>query len=307
MNGLVFDLQRYAVHDGPGIRTLVFLKGCPLRCQWCANPESQTVKNEVMTIPRECIGVDKCGLCLEACSQGAVIKQENSIVIDREKCNGCGECATACPCDALMNTSRLMTSEEVVNYVLKDIDFYSRSGGGVTLSGGEPLFQYDFCLELVKAFKQKNLHVAMETIAFCEWNKLNEIAKYVDLFLIDIKHMDPSIHKKYTGTDNRVLKDNLMRLVSIGANINIRVPLIPGINDQLDNLMDTAEFVKNKLGLPNIGILPYHRLGQSKYEQLGKDYLLKALQPINSVSDKEYFGIRKQALESFGLEVSIGS
>jgi len=303
MKGSIFDIQRYSVHDGPGIRTLIFLKGCMLRCQWCSNPESQNLNNEIMLMDEECIGIDKCGLCISTCEHNAIYQKDNKAFIKRELCEGCGNCSVKCPCDAIRSTNRIMSVQEITDYVMKDIDFYNRSGGGVTLSGGEPLFQYEFCLDLLKSLKKKKLHTALETTACYSWEKLKNIIQYADLFLIDIKHMNSSEHEKYTGVGNSLILKNLKKLSKEKAKIEIRIPLIPGINDQLDNLLRTGEFVKNELGLKKITLLPYHRLGQTKYEQLGKDYMLEAIQPIKLNSHNEYMETRKQVLRNLDLDV----
>lgn len=306
MRGSIFDIQRFAVHDGPGIRTLVFLKGCPLSCRWCSNPESQDFKNEIMLIDKECIGTDKCHLCFEACEHNAIEEKDQDIFINRELCAQCGRCAIKCPSDALRNTKRLMTSGEVTEYVMKDIDFYNRSGGGVTLSGGEPLFQYEFCMELLKSFKKRRLHVAVETTVYCDWEKLKATTPFTDLYLVDIKHMNAAMHETYTGVKNELIIKNLKKLVKEGSNVEIRIPLIPGINDQKTNLLQTGKFVKHELGLSHISLLPYHRLGQSKYEQLGKAYLLKSINPINPSRNQKYFQGCQQILEDCGLNTSVG-
>lgn len=304
MDGFVFDMQHYSLHDGPGIRTLVFLKGCPLCCQWCSNPESQSLENEVMVSKQECIGMDKCGLCLKACKAGAIsISRNNDVEINRTLCNNCGDCAEACPGNALRNTNKKISISNVLKYVLQDLPFYKKSGGGVTLSGGEPLLQYDFCLELLKELKRNRIHTAIETTAFCEWNKLKEISDYIDLFLIDIKHMDDNIHKELTGVSNRLILENIHRLSELGKQIEIRIPLIPGINDSEENLTQTAKFVSDKVKGAKVTLLLYHRLGSMKYEQLGKPSVLGGLSPIKTQEDINYLKDRKKIFEKFSIVV----
>lgn len=305
MQGVVFDIQRYAVHDGPGIRTLVFLKGCPLRCKWCSNPESQDMNNNIMVYSKECIGMDKCQECRQVCKEEAVINQDDRAVIDRERCTACGECAPVCYVGAIKNTNRVMSSADVVRYVEKDIPFYNQSGGGVTLSGGEPTYQYDFALELVQALKKKHIHVAIETTGYCAWDKLERIAAFTDLFLYDIKHMDSKIHKQYTGVDNQIILDNVLKLKKLGADIKVRIPLIPGINDQINELTRTAAFVAEELNIREVSLLPYHRLGQSKYEQMGREYELKTVVPVRS-DNVEYFESRRKVFANYGINIGIG-
>lgn len=298
MKGLVFDMQHYSLHDGPGIRTLVFLKGCPLKCLWCANPESQSLNNEIMMIKEECIGLLKCGRCRENCPNEAISSDEDGQVeIDRRKCTGCGICAENCPGEGINNTNTEKTVAEVLDYVMKDLAFYRKSGGGVTLSGGEPLMQYAFAMELVKAFKKNKIHVAIETTAFTTWDRLSAIAEYVDLFLIDIKHMDSEVHKKYTGKGNENILENIKKLYDMGKKIEIRIPLIPDINDTIEALSETANFLAEKLPGVKISMLPYHRLGQIKYLQMGRNYQMEGVKVINTKADKGYMEDRERLFQ----------
>ncbi|MCL1992237.1 MAG: glycyl-radical enzyme activating protein [Spirochaetes bacterium] len=301
MQGKIFDRQRYSIHDGPGIRTLIFLKGCPLNCAWCCNPESISANNEIMLLSQECAGTDKCGQCLKACKRGAVYVAHNAAGINREACDGCGDCARACPGSAMRNTEQTAAVEELADYAMKDAVFYKQSGGGVTLSGGEPLLQDVFCTELLRAFKQKGLNTAVETSAFCGRDELLAAAPFADLFIVDIKHMDSGQHEKYTGVGNERILQNIKKLAEVNAKVEIRVPLIPGINDSPENLKLTGEFAKHELGLNRITLLPYHRLGQTKYEQLGKEYPLARIQPAAPQEEREYMESRRQVFSALGV------
>ncbi len=303
--GHVFDMQHFSVHDGPGIRTVVFLNGCPLHCEWCANPESQALKNHIMILEADCIGLDKCGLCKNVCPNNCIsTKSEtsNCVSIDRSRCSGCGACSQVCPGTALTNTLEEKNVDEVMDYVMKDRAYYEKSGGGVTLSGGEPLFQYDFALELLKSFKAKGLQTAVETTAYCEQEHFLKIAEYIDYFMIDIKSMDSEVHKKYTGVGNEKILANIAAVQKTGKPIEIRIPMIPGVNDSLENLSKTAEFVAEHVAGARVTLLLYHRLGNTKYEQLGVDAPMKDLLPVKIKENPDYVPERLAVFEKLGIE-----
>lgn len=275
--GTVFDVQSFSVHDGPGIRTLVFLKGCPLKCWWCANPEGQEIFPEVSYHADKC---QNCMSCAEACQYDAIEKVnspqegEDLILLNREKCKKCirFDCVAACPNVALITMGKLMTVAEVIKVIKRDNSYFAKHGG-VTLSGGEPLFQPDFSLEILQACREEYINTAIETTLYSSFNIIEKFIPLVDLFLCDIKQMNSIKHKEYTGVSNEIILKNISKLCKKSKHILIRIPLIPGCNDDIDNIKQTARFAHEN-GIDRINILPYHKLGISKYKQLGKEYLI---------------------------------
>lgn len=280
MKGIVFDIQRFSIHDGPGIRTTVFLKGCPLKCLWCHNPESQDPRIELSFTLEKCIN---CGTCEKVCPEGAV-RMTAPERVDRSKCTVCGVCVDACPAGALDVIGKEMAVEEVIEEVEKDRVFYEESGGGVTISGGEPLYQFEFTLELSKKLKQIGFRVAIDTCGYLkgqndDLKNLLLLAETVDLILYDIKLIDNAKHKFYTGVGNETILDNAIHLSSkFPSKLLFRYPLITGVNDTEKDLKSLVEFL-SKLSHPRIEILPYHRLGVGKYFKIGKEYKLEYLSP----------------------------
>lgn len=264
--GIIFNIQRYSIHDGPGIRTTVFLKGCPLKCFWCQNPESQNRQPELLFKKSTCTG---CGKCVVTCPSQASIIRGNSASIIRGKCTGCGKCVSTCPAEARLLVGKRVTAREVVREVLKDKKFYIRSGGGVTLSGGEPTAQPDFALSILRQCKEAGLHTAIETCGFVSWPVLQELLKYIDLILFDIKCLDPAKHKQGTGVSNDLIIDNAGKLAQIKP-MRVRVPLIPAFNASVDEINKIVTFARQELKLINIDLLSYNKLGEGKYEQLGR-------------------------------------
>ncbi len=300
--GLVFDIRSYAIHDGPGLRTTVFLKGCPLHCVWCCNPESQTDSPDLLWLAEHCLN---CDLCRSVCPRGALnTPPQGGKSVALELCDHCGACVNQCPGDALNLMGRWLTVEEVLAEVMKDALCFENSGGGLTLSGGEPMAQAAFATDLLRSYKreEKGLHTVMETCGVAEWASFQRLAEDVDLFLYDIKHMDPVEHLRLTGRDNRLILDNASALAQMGREIVIRLPLIPGKNDSEANLIATAEFVRKLPGVNRIDILPYHRLGEPKYRRLGLPYALAGISSLGN----ECAESAQQLLQRFGLEVRIG-
>ena len=266
--GMVFDIQRFCIHDGPGIRTTVFLKGCPLRCKWCSNPESQAAAAEVFRNAAKCIS---CGGCEMVCPQKAISPKG----LRREACIGCGACTDICPAGALTLKGQRMTVKEVLWEVKKDEVFYQNSDGGMTLSGGEPFFQPEFSVALLRAAKEAGLHTAVETTGMCELSVLQEAREYVDVFLYDVKCITREIHRQGTGTGNQKILENLSWLADFGAQIIARIPLIPGFNDNEEELAKIAQFLLTTK-IRRADILKYHIFGETKYGFLDREYPMKA-------------------------------
>lgn len=272
-NGLVFNIQGFSIQDGPGIRTVVFLKGCPLRCDWCSNPESQTVSRDILHIRTKCV---KCYMCINKCPLGAISVPEKDefIKINHQSCADCQDhpCIKGCYQSALEDVGSYMTIEDVMGKVVADEAFYQNSGGGVTLSGGEALMQSEFCTELFKECRKNYIHTAIETCGYAPWEKFKELLDYTDLVLYDVKHMDSDIHKELTGVSNELILRNLEAIFTqTKVPTIIRVPVIPGANDSNENLEATARFTK-KIGAKEVNIMAYHRLGTGKYAGLGREY-----------------------------------
>ena len=299
-NGLVFKIQRHALHDGPGIRTLVFLKGCPLRCLWCFNPESHSTRPQVMHDPAKCLG---CGECGQACPRPDAIEFTNrGVALKRGVCDGCGLCVQACPSGAMTLWGEGMTVAQVMRQVLKDKVFYERSGGGVTLSGGEVAMQPDFAAAVLKSCQENAIHTAIETSGYAPWSSLNKIIQYCRLVLYDLKAMDPVKHLELTGVDNSLILQNARAIANLEVPMIIRVPLIPGCNDSSQNLKATAEFVANHLpGVSELHLLPYEMIGEIKYQRLGRDYALKSLMPPSDEATRQ----AEEILAPYGLKVQV--
>lgn len=267
MNGTIFNIQKFCVNDGPGIRTTVFLKGCPLKCTWCHNPESQTLSPELMFYTDKCI---LCGICEQVCDN-LCHKISNGIhIFDRTDCAKCFKCIAA-DCGALEKVGEEKSSEEIICEVLKDKIFYDNSGGGITLSGGEPLCQFDFALDILKKSKENGLHTAIETCGFTASDKLCEIAEYVDLFLFDYKETNPELHKKFTGVDNKLIMDNLELLNKINKDVILRCPIIPSFNDRAEHFKGICDIANKFKNILHIELEPYHSLGEGKYISLGQN------------------------------------
>lgn len=278
---MVFNIESYAVHDGAGIRTVVFLSGCRLRCLWCANPEGKELRPQLAFFPDKCTG---CMKCLSVCPNNAIEQINGKIVMNWNKCNRCLKCVEVCPNEARESLTKLMTSKEILEEVIKDIPFYRRSNGGVTLSGGDPLMQIDFASETLKLCKERGIHTVIETVGFADWDDFVKILKYTDFIFYDIKHMDTKKHKYGTGVSNEKILENLRKISNLYKNINVvvRIPVIPNFNDSEENITNTAKFVKSFKNIRKIELLPYHKLGIIKYERIGEPYLLKDLDPSRS-------------------------
>lgn len=271
--GCVFNIQRYSLHDGPGIRTVVFLKGCPLRCQWCSNPESQQTDLELAYHRSKCIGTGQCNLCKQACSCGAIqTAAAGKVDVNRTKCRQCFSCAGVCPAAALSVFGRELRVSELMNLVEADSAFYLRSGGGLTLSGGEPLLQVDFVLAMIREAGCRRIPVTIETCGFYDWATLQKAAVQLKSIIYDIKCLNSERHLAYTGVDNRLILENFIRLRETFPRLKIlaRTPVIPGFNDSVEEIRAIRDFVQ--AANVRYELLPYHRLGRQKYELLGRKY-----------------------------------
>lgn len=295
--GLVFDIKHFAVHDGPGIRTTIFLKGCPLRCGWCHSPESQNPQPEIAFYPELCIG---CGACFEACPNGAQTMESEKI--RRELCIGCGICTDACYAGALVKFGDRVNVEQILHEVEKDRLLYETSGGGVTLSGGEPVAQPQFASELLKSLKREGYHTALDTSGYTPWEVFDDVTRYADLVLYDLKHIDPRAHEELTGAPNELILSNLRSLSQqVSKTIIVRLPIIPEFNDSIENIEAVAEFLEGLGNILAVEILPYHNLGAPKYEALGREYPLSYMQPPT----RERLGEIRRTLKARGLNTTL--
>jgi pyruvate formate lyase activating enzyme len=297
--GLVLNIMRFALHDGPGIRTTVFLKGCPLSCWWCHNPESRSRKTEVIYVAERCI---RCGDCVQACPEGA-LKLNQQVIRDLQLCHQDANaiCVDACPTSAQVVFGRWMSSSEVMAEILKDQVFFDQSGGGVTISGGEPLLQAEFVEHLLAACRQHRIHTVLDTCGYAESAVVARLRKNVDLFLFDLKLMDPVRHRQFTGVSNEQILANLRLLAQNGSAVIVRVPVIPGVNDDEENLAAVSRFL-SPLGLRDVDLLPYHRIASGKYERLGLPYRMEGAVPPSAESLQGMAA----GLEQAGFHVRIG-
>ncbi len=266
--GLIFDIKRYAINDGPGIRLVVFFKGCNLRCAWCHNPEGITAKPEKLYTPAKCIS---CGTCVAVCPEQAIALTAHGIATDMARCTMCGRCAEVCPTKAIEMSGKSMTVAEIMDVIEKERIFFDQSGGGVTFSGGEPLVYSEMLIELLDECGKKGIHRAVDTAGHASREIMQEVAKRTDLFLYDLKIMDEDLHEQWTGVKNDRIFANLRTLAATGAHIIIRIPLVARINDDEENIRKTAEFISSLPGkIPEVHLLPYHAIARHKYAKLGR-------------------------------------
>jgi pyruvate formate lyase activating enzyme len=298
VSGRIFALKRFAVHDGPGIRTTVFMKGCPLRCRWCHNPEGIKTTPEIGYIKKNCIG---CGSCVKICKNGVYMPSGGELLIKREKCAVCTECVGSCFADALILYGESVDSDYIMEKIIEDKEFYITSGGGVTLSGGEPLMQAEFSAAILKSCVANKIHTALDTSGYASWDAFELLIPYVNLFLYDIKHIDESRHIKYTGVSNKLIIENLKKLDCAGVPIEIRIPLIPDINDGEEHIRNAGELLSGIKNMQAIKLLKYHALAKSKYAELG----LPEAMPETSTDANERMTRCEKLLKSFGINVII--
>lgn len=304
--GIVFNLTRYMLEDGPGIRTVVFLKGCPLRCLWCSNPLGQTTEASLVYFRYKCIS---CRACIPACPNEALfLDEKGKIGRDLQKCTNCGQCSDSkvCPVGARQMHGTPMTVQEVIEKVEKDRIFYRRGGGGVTLSGGEILMQAPFGANILRQVWDRLIHTAIETCAFGRWEDLKSILTYTNLAFIDMKHFEDSVHRKLTGRSNNRILENIKKAAAFcleaQRHLIIRLAVVPGFNDSNENLQNMAQFLKVIPGDWELNLIPYHKYGVSKYEWLGQEYQLTDVLPPSRDRLKELAGF----FESFGILCSVG-
>lgn len=299
LSGMIFDIRKYSVHDGPGIRTTVFLKGCPLDCWWCHNPESQSSQPEPILRPNLCIG---CDVCIGACAENAIARLDGILTWDRSRCTSCGDCTEVCLAGARELAGRAYSMTEVVAELERDRLFYEESGGGVTFSGGEPLLQWRFLVEVLRACRQRELHTALDTSGFANWEVFEQVLPFTDLVLYDLKHTDPERHRQYTGVPLDPILRNLEHLAECATPVWLRVPVVPGINDDELNLHRVGELVARMPNIHQINLLPYHASAAGKYERLGRPYRLPDTLAPGDVRMNELAEI----LRGYSLRVMIG-
>ena len=299
--GILFNIQGYSIHDGPGIRTTVFLKGCPLRCLWCQNPESHSFHPELLFAEEKCTG---CGECIEVCPEKAIRIQGKASCTDRRLCKGAGLCADVCPNEARTVIGRRVTADEVFGEIAADSLFYRESGGGVTLSGGEPLAQPEFAASILKKCRSAGFHTALDTCGHASWATAREVLRHVNLVLFDFKHMNPEIHEKYTGVSNGLILQNAEKIHhEMSIPMRARVTLVPGFNDSTENILAMAGFIAEKLSnvIP-VHLLSYHRLGEAKWERLDRKNETAEIE----IPGKQQLAECSRIFESFGLTVIMG-
>ncbi|KDR96614.1 pyruvate formate lyase activating enzyme [Peptoclostridium litorale DSM 5388] len=297
MEGFITNIQKCSVHDGPGIRTTVFFKGCPLKCKWCHNPETQSYMPEMFHNSDTCT---LCKICISKCDMGAISFDNPLISYDPQKCTMCEKCVDFCPSSCIEITGKKMSSRELLSQIEKDIPFYEESGGGATFSGGEAMTHIDFLHETISLCKDSQIHVTVDTCGYAPSESFEKIADLVDLFLYDIKHMDENIHKEYTGVSNALILHNLRLISRLGCKVQLRIPLIDGFNTDEKNIRETAFFSK-ELGITGVSLLPYHSIGNYKYPRLGMGVALQFEKP----SDEKLQNI-KIIFEEYGLNAKIG-
>ncbi|MCF7953711.1 MAG: glycyl-radical enzyme activating protein [Spirochaetales bacterium] len=297
----VFEIERYATEDGPGIRTVIFLKGCNLRCVWCQNPESQDSRAQVMYYQQKCVG---CRKCVEACPENAIyFDKQYGYVTDHAKCTVCGACVDACFYDARKIIGKEYSVEELFKEIVRDAGFYKESGGGVTFSGGEPMLQSDEISELAQLLKQEGIHTSIETAGAVIWDRFESLLSYIDLFYYDVKHIDSEAHRKYTGAPNELILENLKVLSRRHEHVIVRIPVVPGVNNSSEILKRIYQFLAEETNIKRVELLPYHRLGMGKYAGLGMEYLMGDTESLAEEDCYPFAEIGKQ----YDLRVSVGA
>ncbi|MBR2188372.1 MAG: glycyl-radical enzyme activating protein [Eubacterium sp.] len=295
---IVANIQKCCVHDGPGLRTVIFLKGCPLRCAWCQNPENLTASPSLLYNRESCLS---CGACLEHCERGAGVLTAQGLVFDRTKCRTCTACADSCLTGAKSVCGKQMTVQEVYNYAMQDEMFYRTSGGGVTLSGGEPTIHAAFCRELFDRLHESGVHTALETCGYCRQEVMQRLAESTDLFLFDFKLYSEKAHIQWTGKSNQIIRQNLEQLTADGRRVIVRIPLVPGVNDG-EEFLAMMRYLSGLRGLKQIHIMPFHQVGSSKYGLAGKAYQMTGKAECTA----EYAQAHALISEQYGFDTNIG-
>lgn len=312
--GLITNIQKYTIHDGPGIRTEIFFKGCPLSCIWCSNPEGLSFRQQTGLYPSKCIGFNKCSLCIKACPLGkkTPIKVENDLPVSLNEvpeCMDCLKCADECPAGAIITWGRKMTVPELMKVIIEDRSFYVRTGGGVTLSGGEVMMQWEFANLLLKACGEASVHTCVETSLHCLPEHMEHVYEFTDLVITDIKHMDSEKHREFTGVGNELILSNIKKTVDLKKQVVIRVPVIPGHNNSIDNIRATGKFVRDALknNILQLQLLPYRKMGTEKYDSLRMPYpMCDFTPPERPLWEKNLLELT-EILKEYGIPAVAGS
>lgn len=296
---MIFDIQKCSIHDGNGLRTLVFFKGCPLQCLWCANPESQSFNQEVMEAPLKCIGCEKC---VKSCPKHIIKLTEDGYRADRGRCSQCQKCTEKCFAGARYIAGRAYDIEELFKEINKDYMFYSMYGGGVTFSGGEPLMQPEYLTQIAKKCKENRINTAIESCGLGDYEKFKEALPYIDYAFLDIKHIDSEIHKQFTGVGNKEIMHNVELIAATGIPITIRTPVVPGYTDSNENIIGIAEYIRRFPSVESLELLKYHQLGVPKYKALGRPYPLAGVMPPQDNKMRELVRLANKILEGSGKQ-----
>ncbi|WP_317855242.1 (2S)-3-sulfopropanediol dehydratase activating enzyme [Chakrabartyella piscis] len=308
--GIVFEVQRFTIHDGPGLRTELFLKGCPLRCDWCSNPESWKTYIQLGVYKSKCIGKKKCGACLEVCGSEDALEfyRGKLVAMDDSQREACFPCFAECPSDAIKQWGNVMSVDQCMEIIRKDKGYYERSGGGVTVSGGEPLMQSDFVAELFAKCKEENIQTCFETTLCANWSEVEKILPVTDIMIADIKHMDTKIHKKYTGVGNELILENLQKVAETGKELILRIPVIPNVNDDMQNIAATADFILNEMhgNIRTLQLLSFMRLGEEKYKSLGLEYKMEDVK-VRRISFQKHVNAIATYFNERGIHCLVGT
>ena len=315
LTGLVTDIQRYTIHDGPGIRTEVFFKGCPLHCLWCSNPETICPGQQLGVYPKKCISREKCGLCLSACPLGeeTPIRFQDGVlqpIAMVSRCAGCLSCAQACPAEAIALWGKRMTVDELMKVILADRSFYARSGGGVTLNGGEVMVQWQFAAAVAQSCHDAGINVCVETALHADPDHVRQVLRWADYVITDIKHMDSAEHRRLTGQGNELILKNIRMVAGMGKPLVIRTPVVAGFNNSPENIRATAAFIRDELGgrILQYQLLPYRKMGTEKYDTLGVPYPMgDYVPPERAVWEKNLLELRDMIVSEFHIPAVAGS